>query len=204
MKKFNGYNEINVDVIEKLPRGAYVLRILEAKEEITASGWDTLRVSFDIVEGEYKDFYKNQYINSTAKDKKWKGVKVVYLPKDNGTDEDERTKRTFKTFISKVEHSNPGYSWDWNETGLKGKLVGGLFAMEEKIIDGKKVSWVHLFWWDNVDNIRTGKFTMPDDKLLTADQIANAEYHNSVKSGEPIPTDFVDVAAGINVELPFD
>ena len=101
MKKFSGYNEINVDVLEKLPRGAYVLRILEAKEEITASGWDTLRVSFDIVEGEYKDFYKNQYISSTTKDKKWKGVKVVYLPKDDGTDEDERTKRTFH-FLSFV------------------------------------------------------------------------------------------------------
>ena len=35
------------------------------------------------------------------------------------------------------EESNPGYTWDWNEQSLVGKLFGGKFREEEYIYNGK-------------------------------------------------------------------
>ncbi len=64
-------------------------------------------------------------------DKKWKGVIRQFLPKDDGTDNDEWTKSSFKGLTTAFEHSNPGYTWNWEETSLVGKLVGILFRNEE-------------------------------------------------------------------------
>ena len=39
--------------------------------------------------------------------------------------------------LQNIEKSNPGYTWDWNEQSLVGKLFGGKFREEEYIYNGK-------------------------------------------------------------------
>ena len=62
MKKWNGYETTQImgNGKKKLPVGAYACKVLEAREE--SYGWGSvLVIHFDIAEGEYKNFYREQY-----------------------------------------------------------------------------------------------------------------------------------------------
>lgn len=153
-----------------LPKGAYVIKILDAKEEIyqdrSGGSFSKLAISFDIAEGDQKDFYACQYRSQTQEEKKWKGVYRVYCPKDDGSPEDSRTQSNFKALMDAIEDSNPGYHWDWNETGLKGKIVGCLFRLEEYDFNGYNGWSTRPVYCIPAAKVRSGDFKLPNDKPL--------------------------------------
>ena len=131
MKPFNGFEaKKSSGGRELLPAGGYVAKILNA-EEISYSWGSVLLISFDIIEGQFKDFFSTDYKNQDREDKKWRGTYRLSVPKDDGSEKDGWTKRTFGNAIWSIEASNPGYHWDWNETALKGKTVGVLYRNRE-------------------------------------------------------------------------
>lgn len=169
----------------KLPVGAYVCKIRQTTVQPCKTG-DQLCVLIDIAEGEFAGFYDNDFRNSTLENKKWGGVLRLWLPLDNGTEQDEWTKSTFKGFISAVEHSNSGYTWNWDERSLTGKMIGVLFRNEEWDYEGKHGWKVRPFRSMSVDRVRDGDFTIPADKPLSGssshrdalqDRIASAGFH---------------------------
>ena len=123
MKPFNGYKAEKAAPREHLPAGGYVAEIKDAKE-VEYSWGRVLVVSFDIAEGEKKGFFAADYRSQQQEDKKWRGSYRLTVPKDDGSEGDGRSKRTFGGAMWAIENSNQGYHWDWNEAGLKGKLVG--------------------------------------------------------------------------------
>lgn len=149
----------------KLPLGAYVCRVKKVAVQSTDYG-DQLCVLFDICEGEFKDFFNNEFVANTMEDQKWKGVLRQFLPKDDGSEKDEWTKSSFKGMVTSFEKSNPGYQFDWNEASLVGKLVGILFRNEEWEYGGKTGWAVRPFKALSVDSVRSGDFTLPKDKPL--------------------------------------
>jgi hypothetical protein len=91
----------------------------------------------------------------------------VYIPKDDGSEKDEWTKRTFKGMTAAFEKSNPGYMWNWDENSLAGKMVGILFRNEEWENDEGKTGWtVRPFRAISVDSVRSEDFRLPKDKPL--------------------------------------
>ena len=65
MKKFKNYDEVKAyREKERLPRGAYILKIMNV-EEVTNSYGESLVFSFDIAEGEHKGFYQQEYNNQS-------------------------------------------------------------------------------------------------------------------------------------------
>ena len=77
MKKLNGYEKAQAySDTERLPVGGYVLKILDAVEQDNSDkGWNNqLILSFDIAEGEHKDFFAANYKAQAGEDKKWKGI----------------------------------------------------------------------------------------------------------------------------------
>ena len=71
MKEFKGYKEAKPYADqEKLPPGGYPIVIKAAKVESFDWG-EILIIQFDISEGEYKDFYKENYVNQSMEDRKW-------------------------------------------------------------------------------------------------------------------------------------
>ena len=56
---------------QQLPKGAYVIKIKDAKEDKWPSGDTYVRIAFDIAEGEYANFYQKQFENNSNEDKKW-------------------------------------------------------------------------------------------------------------------------------------
>ena len=179
MKAFKNYETTRtITDAPKLPAGGYVCRIMAAKVATYGGkdgrpSYEKLEIAFDITEGEYKDFYKNDFDANTHEDKKWKGVLRLSVPTDNGSDADEWAKRVFRTCIEAVEDSNPGYHWDWNEAGLKGKDVGCLFRNEEWEYNGKSGWKAMPFRFIPVSDAREGKIKVPKDKPLKKDS-ANA------------------------------
>ena len=149
----------------KLPVGAYVCRIKKASVQNNGYG-DKLCVLFDIEDGEYSGYFSEEFKANQREDKKWKGVLRQFIPKDDGSDKDEWTKSAFKGLITSIENSNRGYTWNWDETTLSGKLVGIIFRNEEWEYNGKTGWAVRPFRATSVDTVQDGTYTIPADKPL--------------------------------------
>ena len=192
MRKVNNWENVKA-ATEKvaLPVGGYVVTIMGAKVATYNSNdggtFEKLEVSIDIAEGEFKDFYTNDYRSQQSEDKKWKGVLRQYLPKEDGTEKDEWTKSSLKALIGAIEDSNPGYHWDWDETKLKGKKVGCIFRNEEWEFGDKTGFTARPFKFVSVEKIKTGNFRLPKDKLLNGNT-ATADT-SSASSYQDIPDD---------------
>ena len=186
MKAFNGLEiKKSVSASEPLPAGGYVAKILNAKVE--EYGWgEVLVISFDVAEGEYKDFFSKQYKENTREDKKWKGNFRLTVPND-GNQYFDSQKRTFGNAIWAIEESNPGYNWDWNEAALKGKMVGVLFRNYEYDVDGNQGWSTECCTFVSVEDVRTGNFKKPKDKPLknkVASQTATASSFAAIDNDD--------------------
>lgn len=170
MKQFSGFEaKKSAGARELLPAGGYVAKILNA-EEVSYDWGNVLLISFDILEGQYKDFFATDYRNQDREDKKWRGTYRLSEPKDDGSEKDGWTKRTFGNSIWSVEASNPGYHWDWNEAGLAGKVVGMLTRWEEWAYNGKTGWTARPFKFTDIANVRDGNVKLPKDKPLPEEQ----------------------------------
>lgn len=165
MKAFSGFSPEKSTSREQLPVGGYIAKILNA-EEVTYDWGSVLLISFDIAEGDYKDFFKKDYDAQQSEDKKWRGTYRLNIPKDDGSEKDGWTKRTFNNVIWCVEDANPGYHWNWDEKSLKGKMTGVLFRNEEWEYNGNTGWSTRCCAFAAVGDIRDGKFKMPKDKPL--------------------------------------
>lgn len=147
---------------DPLPAGGYVAKILDAEEKEYSWG-SVLVISFDILEGEFKDFFKQNYKANTREDKKWKGVYRLTAPQETNQWYDSQ-KRTFGNAIACIEESNNSYHWNWDEKTLKGKTVGVLFRNFEYDVEGNTGWSTECCSLASVEDIREGNFKMPKDK----------------------------------------
>ena len=197
MKPFKDYETTQtITGSRQLPVGAYVCTILKAEEKVYSSSkgeWHKLEVSFDICEGEHKDFYANDYRSQSGEDKKWKGVLRMNIPSDDGSEADNWAKRSFKTNILAIEESNNGYHWDWNEAQLKGKTVGIVFRSEEWEYNGKRGWRTAPFKMVPAADVKSGNIKIPDPKPLNGKAASQASTAADL-------SDFVEVASA---DLPF-
>lgn len=194
MKRGTSFNRDNViRDAERLPAGGYVVRIINAKEE-TFDWGSRLAIAFDIEEGEYKGFYKRNFDAQQSEDKKWKGTYRLNIPKEDGSKEDEWTQKKFNTVMVNIEESNPGFYFDWDESKLKGKLIGVLFNNKEWSINGKTGFFTNPHSIVTVETIRSGKFTVPADTLLSGSK-ASAPTTDS--------NGFMALPSGAEEEIPF-
>ena len=197
MRPFNNYDTTQtISARAQLPVGAYICQILKAEETVYSSPkgeWHKLEVSFDICEGEHKDFYANDYRSQSGEDKKWKGVLRMNIPTDDGSEADGWAKRSFKTNILAIEESNNGYHWDWNEAQLKGKTVGIVFRSEEWEYNGKRGWRTAPFKMVPAADVKSGNIKIPDPKPLNGKAASQASTAADL-------SDFVEVASA---DLPF-
>ena len=168
IRKWNDYDSVKgYGDFERLPKGGYVIKILGVSVEQYRDNEQTLKLGCDIVEGEYANFYTQQYKNNSNEDKKWSCNYFLNIPVDDGSERDEWTKKAFRTAIDALEDSNPDFHWDWNETKLKGLIVGGLFNEREYIgNDGNVRRSTNLARFCSADKVRSGNYKLPKDKLL--------------------------------------
>lgn len=168
-----------------LPAGGYVCKIQGAKIrtfEGKNGSFERLEVAVDIIEGEYKDYFRRDFDSQNTEDKKWRGVLRLYVPSGGGSDQDNWSMAKLKRFVNDVEDSNPGYHWDWEESKLKGKLVGLTFRREEWEYQGKTGWKTNPFQAYTVEDIRQNKFQLPKDKpLKKAAAVPMPSFENAVE-----------------------
>lgn len=174
MRKYNGFKAEISKGYEELPTGAYLCKIMNA-EEATYDWGSKLYLSLDIIEGDQKDYYAKQYREDTREDKKWGCVLGLYEPKDDGSENDEWTKKKFNNFIGCVEDANSGFHFDWDEKALKGKKIAVVFHKEEWEYNGKTGWKVKPFRVISIGDFKDGKWGKYDDKPL-ANKPAQAAY----------------------------
>ncbi len=162
----------------RLPAGGYIAKIISAED---VSDKSYILVQYDIAEGEFAKYYEDRMRNNPTwgwGGKLYKSYKQAALP-------------MFKRFCSCVTKSNPGYLFDGNtnadEKTLAGKLIGLVLGEEEYTgNDGTIRTRLYCVTEKPVDEIRAGKFKVPDKKLL--DQPAGG---------------FTDLPGGDDSDLPF-
>ena len=185
MKKFDCEIKRSVGGSDPLPVGGYVAKIMNA--EVKEYTWgDVLVVSFDIAEGDYKDFFANQYKANTSEDKKWKGNFRINVPQE-GNQWFDSQKRTFGNAIACIEESNSGYHWDWDEAKLKGKLVGVLFRNFEWEVNGNTGWSTECGTFVSVDDIRNGNYRQMKDRPLKNKPVETKPVFEEVISDEDLP-----------------
>lgn len=184
MKRISNWDNItpaNNGGSGRLPVGGYVGIIVGAKEVIykqgTADEYSRLEIALDVSEGEYSGFFKDKFDNDQSENKKWKGVYRTYVPKDDGSEKDNKTKSIFKGVITSIEESNKGYKWDWNESGLKDKEVGFLVRDKQFLNDkGEVITFSEIFMLLSSRAVREHDYQDPKPKLLEDSQQINTAY----------------------------
>lgn len=122
MKQLENWELVNeAGELKTLPAGAYACKITDV---VDVPEKEYLDVFFDIVEGEYKGYFKNLETNTgKCYGRITRSYKQTALP-------------FFKAFVTASEKSNPGYTWNWDEKSLIGKFVTVVFRDEEYLKDG--------------------------------------------------------------------
>lgn len=173
-----------------LPKGNYVCKILAAELVDYKNGRQGIKISFDIAEGEYKDFYATTYREDEREDKKWNGDAIYWLsiPYDGCP---AYVQDGWDTFWANVEDSNNGYIFDGNEKTIKNKTFGGIFRIEQSEYNGRIYDHVKLYRTRIAQDIRDLKVTYtPKDKLLSPSEVSS-------------DNGFVDVPVTEETDLPF-
>jgi hypothetical protein len=199
MEKFSNYDsareKANFEPTEKLPKGAYVCKILNVRYEKGEEGKsDMIVLQTDIIEGDYKDFFKTQYENNTSEDKKWKGIVRIYVPRDDGSEQDEWTRNAFAKWVAAIEDSNSGYKWDWKEEKWKNKILGIVYGETGTVIEGKEIVYTEARFGCSADKVREGK--APSAKFK-----AKNGYTGNGNSSAPAPA--LEAPKGEADEIPF-
>ena len=176
----------------QLPKGAYVLRILNAKEDTWQSGDPCIKIAFDIAEGEYMNFYKKIFENMKSEDKSWPfdAVFTLSVPTDKSKD---YVWTNWNTFFADLEDSNDGFVFKGDLKALKGRLIGGLFRIRQSEKNGNVYDHTEMYWSASVDDVRSGNYgRLPKDKLVTPSG-----------SSAPGPDDFMYLPEDSDDEMPF-
>lgn len=178
--------------------------IIMGVEEYTSelSGNTSLKVSVDTAKDDTQpQYFTEQYKNDTRTNKKWSNSAIKYV----SLKQDENCVRMLKAFITSVENSNNGftYNWDKDVDQLKGKKVGLVFGLEEYVNnDGETKTIAKLNQFRSIDKIDNIK--IPKVKLIDGSFVEYEEYKNRNDEVQQLNDLFGDAVVEIGSDqLPF-
>lgn len=199
LKKPNNYDEIQVNEdFTPISLGGHKGVIMSAEEYTSpVSGNTSLRVCVDTAKDDSQpEYFAEQYRSNTNGDKKWSNSAIKYV----SLKEDENCVRMLKAFITAIENSNSGFTYDWDKdtTQLKGKKVGLVFGLEEYTNDkGEKKTTTKLNQFRSIDKIDNIK--IPKVKLLDGSFVEYEDYKPNANSNLEV-NDAVEITGDM---LPF-
>ena len=170
MKAFNGYTgeRSKKGGYPQLPAGPYVGKIMNVKLDGLEPD-QSLVLLLDVTEGDFANYYAKRfahddlaYKNGNSKyEPKYKGTLFVTIPNQDSRKRGEYYEsdlRNFNNAMACIMASNPGYTWDWNEAGLKGLSVG--FSVRQGTYNGNQ--FTKIVNLEDANEVRMGQVeTLP-------------------------------------------
>ena len=181
MKPINNFENIQASTGEfsRLKPNGYICKITDVEDiPLNAQGkGDYLNIEYDIADGEFKGYFKEQF----EKWNKWNGTFIRSYK--------EKALGMFKHFINCVEESNGGFSWNWNERALIGKVIGLVIGEEEYVKKNGEIG-TRMYVKDikTVEQIKNGDFKISDLKKIDGSN-ASTEISSFVPNLTPISDD---------------
>ena len=205
IKKPINYDEVEVNLdFTPITLGGHKGVIMGVEEYTNPiSGNTSLKVSVDTAkDDEQPEYFSEQYRNDTRADKKWSNSAIKYV----SLKDDENCVRMLKAFITSVENSNNGFTYDWNKEvdQLKGKKVGLVFGLEEYTNnDGETKTIAKLTQFRSIDKIDNVK--IPKIKLLDGSFMEYEDYKNKKETSktDKLKEMFGDIVEIKDNDLPF-
>jgi len=181
MQPIRNYDQIQPSAggFEKPGAGAYICRIVNVTDvpmdPRTGKG-NYLKIEYDIHEGNFKDYYTEAY----KKFNKW-WASFIRSYKESALG-------MFKHFTDCVEKSNGGYKWNFDESTLKGKLIGLVIGEEEYVSNQGEVR-VRTYVADvkTLQQIDNGDFRVPPLKTLAPTASVQPAYAPITEDDSDLP-----------------
>lgn len=188
MLKPEGYDEVQIGSdFTPIELGGHHMIIKGVREEKSKNGRDMIVVAFDFAQNDRQPgYFTDLFEKDIRPEKKWNNAGTQYIVT---LDNENKTSRQFKAFITSVEKSN-GFEVSWGNTfcsQFKGKKVGGVFGVVEEEYNGNVKRRHRLRWF--CEDSRADEVSVPDPKLL--------QKSNTNTDG------FMNIPSGIDEDLPF-
>lgn len=203
MQKPTNYDTTQVaGEFEPIKLGGHKMIIKQVSERQSQGGLNMIVILFDFADGdEQAGYFMKQFENDIRPDKKYPNAGTNYMVIDESVDYGVRN---FKTFITCVEKSNPGFTVKWGDNfgqQFKGKLIGGIFRVEKDWYDGKEIKRHKLAWFRSVEGIKDAD--IPEERTTRAydDHLKEAAIMGADPAG---PDGFMNIPDGEQEELPFN
>ena len=182
VKPFGQGNEF-----QRLPKGGYICRMIMAEEKADKNGNPMIHIAFDIIEGDYKNYFMDLYNRRKENADDPKSVKYpfegqAWIPVLDYEDK-KKNSRKFKGFCTALEDSGQDI---WTPDGelnlnvVKSAEIGVIFQDQEQEYNGKTF-WKAIPWgFRSLESIATGDIFVPDDKPLD-----NSKYPSATDADLP-------------------
>ena len=165
--------------------GAYICGIVKAED---VASKEYLKITYDIIEGEFKGYYKEMRANNPEWE--WAGAYVKSYK--------EKALPMFKRFCTAVSRSNGKFVFDGGNTNhdektLKGKKIGLLLGEEEYTgNDGRIKTRLYVVREFSIDKLADQK--VPELKKLkeessTKNATGKEDWMDVEDNGEEVPFD---------------
>jgi len=174
MKPIEGYDLVNeAGEFKRLPAGIYGVKITKV---VDVPEKEYLEIYCDVTKGEFANYFKTLV--------------------DNGLKDSSRTIRSYKTkalpffkaFITAVEKTNPGYTWDWDETKLVGKNVMAVFGEEEyEDSEGNVKVRTVVTEFRSLEAFQQGRIKVPELKKLPAPVVESNNLDSVTLTDDELP-----------------
>lgn len=151
---------------ETLTAGGYVARIVQVTD---VSDKQYLLIRYDIDEGTHKD----EFANRSERFGKWPRTGIIYRSYK------ETALGMFKWFIEKVEESNPGYKYNFDENTLAGKRFGVVLRQKEYLSNGEVKTALEADKITTAAKIRAGDFKVLDVKRVNISHSGGSASNNA-------------------------
>ena len=169
MKKIDNFDQVP-EPSTGLKPGGYIVQILGVDDDPKK---ECLKLSYDIVEGPFKDYYRELYKQFNFWGGNfWRSYKETALS-------------MFKGFIVSVEKSNKGFTWNWDEQALKGLKLGVVMGEEEYIPKGgyhagEVRTKLVVSKVVEIEKIKNGDFKVPELKKLKESEKQKAQKDDGI------------------------
>lgn len=201
MQKPNNYENTQAQgEFTPVELGGHKLIIKQVNETVSKKGKQMIVVLFDFAPDDIQPgYFTKQFRDDIRPDKKWPNQATQYILTE---DENGDCSRSFKTFITCVEHSNSGFTTQWGDAfakQFKNKKIGGVFGSQMDYYDGKEKEKRVLRWFISMDKVTDAK--IPE---MSETQAYKNHINGYAPGSTPAGDGFMNIPDGIDEELPFN